>query len=198
MKPTFPSSSTMPKVPSAAGDTVPKEEPYSKSSPQKGRARPITWTEEMDKAMISHVLSRSEIRFNFDWPALQKSTFPELSVQQVRNGYTNATPRLTDIPHLFRLLAFGSLGEEGQAFSDPRRGPEEKQASEGGGAKLVPRVTDLSRRSRMHLRHSFIQDIIRFMVRSSRSDTREISRTSRAHQEREGILHPSICPEHLA
>jgi len=86
----------MPKAPSTTADAVPKQEPYSKSSPQKGRARPITWTEEMDKAMISHVLSRSEIRFNFDWPALQKSTFPELSVQQVCKGYIDADFGPTD------------------------------------------------------------------------------------------------------
>jgi hypothetical protein len=75
----------MPKVPGTTADVVPNQRPYPKQSPQKGRAQPITWTEEMDEIMISHVLSRSEIRFHFDWAALQKSAFPELSVQQVRH-----------------------------------------------------------------------------------------------------------------
>lgn len=76
-------------MPKAPGSSSPvKNEPYGKESPKKQRAgaaasSKITWTEEMDKTMISHVLSISEIKLHYNWTDLQKNHFPHLTVKQV-------------------------------------------------------------------------------------------------------------------
>lgn len=76
-------------MPKAPGSSSPvKNEPYGKESPKKQRAgaaasSKITWTEEMDKTMISHVLSISEIKLHYNWTDLQKNHFPQLTVKQV-------------------------------------------------------------------------------------------------------------------
>jgi hypothetical protein len=65
----------------AADSSDVKPQPYPKESPQKGRAQGIVWTEEMDKIMINEILSTADIKFNYDWPKLQK-LFPGLTVLQ--------------------------------------------------------------------------------------------------------------------
>jgi hypothetical protein len=76
----------MPKAPSSSSPV--KNEPYEKESPKKQRAafRKGTWTEEMNRDMISHVLSISDIKLRYNWADLQKSKFPHLTVKQVCDG----------------------------------------------------------------------------------------------------------------
>lgn len=88
----------MPKNPSS-NQSPTKSEPYAKGSPSKqktsattkddlpGKSSPskkgITWTDDMDKKLMIHVLSRSDINLRYDWADAVKSEFPDLSVKQV-------------------------------------------------------------------------------------------------------------------
>jgi hypothetical protein len=76
-------------MPKASSSSSPvKSEPYEKESPKKQRAafQKGTWTEEMNRDMISHVLSISDIKLRYNWADLQKSKFPHLTVKQVGRG----------------------------------------------------------------------------------------------------------------
>jgi hypothetical protein len=88
----------MPKNPSS-NQSPTKSEPYAKGSPSKqktsattkddlpGKSSPskkgITWTDDMDKKLMIHVLSRSDINLRYDWADAVNSEFPDLSVKQV-------------------------------------------------------------------------------------------------------------------
>jgi hypothetical protein len=88
----------MPKAPSSTASPT-KSEPYAKGSPSKQKAsatikddlpeksspskKGITWTDDMDKKLMIHVLSRSDINLRYDWADAVKSEFPDLSVKQV-------------------------------------------------------------------------------------------------------------------
>jgi hypothetical protein len=66
-------------MPKAAASSSPvKSEPYEKESPKKQRTAHSkgTWTEEMNRDMISHVLSISDIKLRYNWADLQKNKFP--------------------------------------------------------------------------------------------------------------------------
>jgi hypothetical protein len=97
----------MPKLPSSP--TKAKAEPYEKTSPKKQSAvksdpdegatfgnekaspakkggksaKGVTWTPEMDKDVMIHILKHSDINLRFNWSELQKEKFPHLTVVQV-------------------------------------------------------------------------------------------------------------------
>jgi hypothetical protein len=99
----------MPKLPSSPPKV--KNEPYAKTSPSKQQAtssssvkseptektssgtekappakkggKGVTWTPDMDKGLVIHVLSNSNINLRFNWADLQKNKFPHLTVVQV-------------------------------------------------------------------------------------------------------------------
>jgi hypothetical protein len=102
----------MPKAPSSP--TKAKTEPYDKTSPKKqsasssvkdepddntahgnGKTSPakkggkgggkVTWTPEMDRKVMVHILKHSKIDLVFNWAELQKEEFPDLTVIQVRS-----------------------------------------------------------------------------------------------------------------
>lgn len=96
----------MPKVPSSTPSPI-KSEPYAKGSPSKQKTSAttsdelpeksspakkggkgggkVTWTPEMDKKVMVHILKHSKIDLVFNWAELQKEEFPDLTVIQVRS-----------------------------------------------------------------------------------------------------------------
>lgn len=88
----------MPRVPSATPSPI-KSEPYVKGSPSKQKTsattsdelpeksspskKGITWTDDMDKKLMIHVLSQSTINLRYDWADAVKNEFPDLSPKQV-------------------------------------------------------------------------------------------------------------------
>lgn len=73
----------MPKAPGSPTIEA-KTEPYEKQSPPcPKKQRATAWTEEMNRDMISHVLSISDIQLRYNWADLQKNKFPHLTVKQV-------------------------------------------------------------------------------------------------------------------
>jgi hypothetical protein len=96
----------MPKAPSSTPSPA-KSEPYAKGSPSQQKTsattsdelpeksspakKGITWTDDMDKKPMIHVLSRSDINLRYDWADAVKSEFPDLSVKQVSTVWHTCT-----------------------------------------------------------------------------------------------------------
>jgi len=74
----------MPKASSSSPSPDVKPNPYPKESPKKG-LKLVSWTEDMDREIISHILSSSDIKLVFNWAQLQQKSFPELTTKQVRS-----------------------------------------------------------------------------------------------------------------
>jgi hypothetical protein len=79
----------MPKAPTSPTSAKVKSEPYPPESPTKSpskgkgtAARGVTFTEEMDKKIINHILSISDINLRYNWPELVKNEFPDLTTKQ--------------------------------------------------------------------------------------------------------------------
>ena len=82
----------MPKAPTSPTSATVKSEPYPSDSPSKsptkakgGQVRGVTFTEEMDKEIIHHILSISDINLRYNWPDLVKNKFPNLTTKQASN-----------------------------------------------------------------------------------------------------------------
>ncbi|KAH8081941.1 hypothetical protein HD553DRAFT_344015 [Filobasidium floriforme] len=108
----------MPKVPFSTASPT-KAEPYPKGSPSKQKASPttkddlpeksspskkgITWTDDMDKKLMIHVLSRSEITLRYDWADAVKNEFPDLSVKQLENRWNKKLKNALFPPEVIKL-----------------------------------------------------------------------------------------------
>lgn len=52
-------------------------------SPATKHAKAVLWTDEMDKIMIKHIMSQSEVWIKFDWAKLIKEEFHGMNEKQV-------------------------------------------------------------------------------------------------------------------
>jgi hypothetical protein len=78
----------MPKAPAGSSSSPVKSEPYPSQSPTKsgkagGGKGGAIFTDEIDRQIMNHVLSISDINLRYDWPDLAKSGLPQFTPKQV-------------------------------------------------------------------------------------------------------------------
>lgn len=84
----------MPKAPPNPASPTVKSDPYPPESPSKSRgasAKGVTFTEEMDRKIINHILSISDINLRYNWPELVKKEFPTMNTKQASFSILLAT-----------------------------------------------------------------------------------------------------------
>jgi hypothetical protein len=95
----------MPKAPAGSSSSPVKSEPYPPQSPTKsgkagGGKGGAIFTDEIDRQIMNHVLSISDINLRYNWPDLAKSGLSQFTPKQ-------ASPRLSF--GLLRIILYREL-----------------------------------------------------------------------------------------
>lgn len=137
----------MPKAPVDSSSSPVKSEPYPSQSPTKsgkagGGKGGAIFTDEIDKQIMNHVLSISDINLRYNWPDLAKSGLPQFTPKQVspRSSFDFFTYHLVPVTNYHRpdLVSIQLKGRWDYKIKNALFPPEvmkmSKQAKEGGKA----------------------------------------------------------------
>ena len=100
-----------------------KTEPYPPQSPSKGRAGPakgVSFTEDMDKNIINHVLSISDINLRYNWSDLANGALKQFTAKQASRAFHRLFIRSIPSAHIeIGGAAQGSLGLQTESIPVP-------------------------------------------------------------------------------
>jgi hypothetical protein len=136
----------MPKAPAGSSSSPVKSEPYPPQSPTKsgkagGGKGGAIFTDEIDRQIMNHVLSISDINLRYNWPDLAKSGLPQFTPKQASPRLISGFETYHSIPgtnHRLDLLSIQLKGRWDYKIKNALFPPEvmkmSKQAKEGGKA----------------------------------------------------------------
>ncbi|KAG7530615.1 hypothetical protein FFLO_04917 [Filobasidium floriforme] len=72
----------------------------------------------MDKKIINHILSISDINLRYNWPELVKNEFPDLTTKQLKSRWDNKLKNAMFPPEVMKMNKEAKGGKAGAAKGD--------------------------------------------------------------------------------